>query len=365
VHVLMTTDTLGGVFNYALSLCAWLSRHEVRVTLASMGQALSTEQRCALERTGAGLRESTYRLEWMDEPWSDVRSAGDWLLELEQELRPNVIHLNGYAHAGLSWSAPVCLVAHSCVCSWFRAVRNQPAPERYSRYRRAVATGLAAARRVVAPTRAMLDMLRREYGVPERAEVIPNGVLLPRAEVVAKQSYVLAAGRVWDAAKNVGALQEAARSVPWPIRVAGEATAPEASARAEFPDLELLGLLARDELAAKMQEAAIFAAPAAYEPFGLSILEAAGHRCALVLGDIPSLRELWGECALFVSPKDSGALAQALNRLITDAPLRERLADLAQQRAQSYGLERMARAYLRLYHSLRRTRPLARPLELS
>jgi glycogen synthase len=361
----MTTDTLGGVFSYALALCSWLARQGVRVTLASMGQPVSTEQRRALERAGAGLRESSYRLEWMDDPWDDLRCAGDWLLEVERELEPDLIHLNGYVHAALGWSAPVCLVAHSCVCSWFRAVRDEPAPERYSDYRRAVATGLAAARLVVAPTRAMLEMLRREYGLPERAEVIPNGVLLPSATAPAKQSYVLAAGRVWDAAKNVGALQAAARAVPWPIRVAGEATAPGASESLQFPNLELLGLLGSDELAARMQKAAIFAAPAAYEPFGLSILEAAGHRCALVLGDIPSLRELWSECALFVDPWNPGALAEALNRLIEDIPLRERLAERAQQRAQSYGLEQMAGAYLQLYHSLRQTRALPRPPEPS
>jgi glycogen(starch) synthase len=190
-------------------------------------------------------------------------------------------------------------------------------------------------------------------------------LLLPRAIAPAKQRYVLAAGRVWDAAKNVGALQAVARAVPWPIAVAGEVTAPGASASLEFADLQLLGLLAPDELAACMQQAAIFAAPAAYEPFGLSILEAAGHRCALVLGDIPSLRELWNECALFVDPRDPGALAEALNLLIEDAPLRERLAESAQQRAQSYGLEQMARAYLQLYHSLHQTRALPRRSEPS
>jgi glycogen(starch) synthase len=210
-----------------------------------------------------------------------------------------------------------------------------------------------------------LEMLRREYGVPERAEVIFNGVPVPSATATYKQPYVLAAGRVWDAAKNVSLLQESAQAVPWPIRVAGEPTAPGASASLAFPDLELLGLIGQHELAAEMRGAAIFAAPHTYEPFGLSILEAAGHRCALVLGDIASLRELWSGCALFVDPRDPGALARALNLLIEDAPLRERLGELAQQRAQSYGLERMASAYLRLYHSLRQTHALPRPLELS
>ena len=52
-----------------------------------------------------------------------------------------------------------------------------------------------------------------------------------------------------------------------------------------------------------MGRAAIYALPARYEPFGLSILEAALSGCALVIGDIPSLREIWADAALFV-PSD-------------------------------------------------------------
>ena len=47
-----------------------------------------------------------------------------------------------------------------------------------------------------------------------------------------------------------------------------------------------LGVLAPAELRRKLERAAIFAAPALYEPFGLGILEAAAAGCALVLGDI-------------------------------------------------------------------------------
>src|SRR4051812_44108619 len=211
----MTTDTLGGVFSYATSLASWLSSQGVQVTLATMGASLAPPQRAAAESAGARVRESTYRLEWMEEPWEDVRRAGDWLLALERELRPDVVHLNGYAHAALAWRAPVRVVAHSCVCSWFRAVRAEQAPECWSRYREVVAQGLAAAR-VIAPTHALLKMLRREYGGPRDGEVIFNGAPLPhRARAVDKELFVLTAGRLWDPAKNVAALQAAASSVLW------------------------------------------------------------------------------------------------------------------------------------------------------
>jgi glycosyltransferase involved in cell wall biosynthesis len=184
--------------------------------------------------------------------------------------------------------------------------------------------------------------------------VIYNGVPLPRrAQPPAKEGFVLCAGRLWDPAKNIAALQAAAHAVPWPIRAAGAACAPEAGASVELPALQLLGALSREELGSWMERAAIFAAPALYEPFGLSILEAAGRRCALVLGDIPSLRELWSGCALFVDPRDPNALAAALKRLSAEAALRQALGARAYRRARSYDLERMGRAYLRAYGLVR------------
>jgi hypothetical protein len=61
----------------------------------------------------------------------------------------------------------------------------------------------------------------------------------------------------------------------------------------------------------------VSAAPARYEPFGLSILEAAGDRCALMLGDIPSLREIWDSRAQSVAPGDHEALLAALATLLS------------------------------------------------
>src|SRR5205823_14916648 len=105
----------------------------------------------------------------------------------------------------------------------------------------------------------------------------------------------------------------------------------------------------RRQLIAQMQCAGIFASPAVYEPFGLSILEAAACGCALVLGDIPTLKELWHDAALFVKPRDTQALARSLQRLCRDESLRARFQHAARLRARRYALNEMARAYHNLY----------------
>src|SRR5688500_13204852 len=95
-RVLMTADAVGGVWNYSLQLAGLLAGRGVQVVLATMGPGPSDAQREEASRV-AGLesRTSTFALEWMQNPWSDLRRAGSWLLELEREIAPDVIHLNG------------------------------------------------------------------------------------------------------------------------------------------------------------------------------------------------------------------------------------------------------------------------------
>jgi glycosyltransferase involved in cell wall biosynthesis len=112
-----------------------------------------------------------------------------------------------------------------------------------------------------------------------------------------------------------------------------------------------VGQLPPEGVADFMARAMVFALPALYEPFGLTPLEAAQADCALVLGDIPSLREIWGEAALYVPPRDAGALAQALDRLMSDAALREAYAELARTRAAQFTPERMTAEYLDAYRA--------------
>jgi len=70
------------------------------------------------------LYESHYKLEWMEDPWTDVEEAGAWLLELAQRVQPDLVHLNNYVHGALPWSVPVLMVGHSCVLSWWQAQRR-------------------------------------------------------------------------------------------------------------------------------------------------------------------------------------------------------------------------------------------------
>lgn len=101
-----------------------------------------------------------------------------------------------------------------------------------------------------------------------------------------------------------------------------------------------------------MARAAIFALPARYEPFGLAALDAASAGCALVLGDIPSLRETWDGAATFVPPDAPAALQSALEALIHDETRRGAAARAARRRAARYCATAMVDRYAALYTRL-------------
>jgi glycosyltransferase involved in cell wall biosynthesis len=447
VRVLLTADAVGGVFTYALELAGALAGAGAEVILATEGARLGPDQRAAVRAIPRlVLHESAFRLEWMTEPWDDVAASGRWLLALEARERPDVVHLDAYAHGRLPFRAPKLVVGHSCVLSWWEAVKGEPAPrEAWTRYRAVVRAGLAGADAVVAPSAAFLRALERLYGPLPPARVVPNGRGPERFRPGPKEPLVLAAGRVWDEAKNVAAVARVAERLPWPVYVAGEAVEPgreggdsgegsgsrsgsgsgphrgsgvegrdplsprapeqldgtgaggpfdsaapfdeaqdtlrqaqgryaqgarrsgrgEGGARRNGPvpggrSATFLGRLSHAEMSRWLGRAAIFIHPARYEPFGLAVLEAALSGCALVLGDLESLRENWDGAAVFSPPTDDAALVARVAELAANPGLRAALGARARARALDLGADRMAAAYLDVYRALLVGAPLPR-----
>jgi glycosyltransferase involved in cell wall biosynthesis len=343
----MTTDAVGGVWSYSLQLADALAAEAFEVVLAVLGPAPSAAQRAELDASCVARSfELPQALEWMPDPWADVDEAGRRLLDVEREVGPDVVHLNGYVHADLAWASPTVVVAHSDVLSWWRAVHGHAAPPAWSTYASRVGSGLRAADAVVAPSRAMLTALHREHEF-SGGTVIPNGRRADWVHHVAKEPLIVGVGRMWDAAKNLEALGLAAAVVDWPVALIGAG-----SEQQPTPPYVGLGALPFTAVAEWLGRATIFAGPARYEPFGLAALEAAHSGCALVLGDIPTQRELWGDAAVFVDPTRPGDLGPVLQELCRDPDRCSELGRRARVRAERYTPEAMARSYGALYRSL-------------
>jgi glycosyltransferase involved in cell wall biosynthesis len=204
---------------------------------------------------------------------------------------------------------------------------------------------------VVAATAATLEAIHRHYGTTRSSRVICNGRDASMYAPAAKRKVVLSAGRLWDEAMNLATLERAAEMIHWPVEVAGSLDHPDGR-RVASSLVHLLGELESEQLAKAYACASVYALPAKYEPFGLPVLEAALSGCALVLGDIPSLREVWGEAATYVSPGDPGELAGAVNGLVQDNARRAGMALMAWRRGLMYSPRRMANGYVEAYREL-------------
>lgn len=123
------------------------------------------------------------------------------------------------------------------------------------------------------------------------------------------------------------------------------------------PRLEWLGAISEEEKAVRFRSADVYCTPSlGGESFGLVLLEAMASSTAVVASDIPGHRNVIvtpGEQGMLVPPGDSVALGQTLARVLADAPLRRRLVDGGDARAQEFSMDGLAERYLALYSTLR------------
>lgn len=350
MKILMTTDTVGGVWVYSLELCRALERYGVQIHLVAMGGWPSPAQQVEVEKMpNVLLYKSDFKLEWMQDPWEDVEQSRKWINSIYHTVEPDIVHLNNYAHVEEDWKAPVITVFHSCVQTWWQAVKGKAAPHEWDQYTQTVKESLQASDVVVTPTKAILEKAKISHEFNSATKVIYNGRRMNVAKEVEKEDFILCMGRMWDEAKNLPLLSGIARKLPWPVYVAGDAVNPDTGKECSVENVKFLGKLSPEEVQQWMQRAKIFVSPTKYEPFGLAILEAAGNGCALVLSEIETLKELWQDAALFFDPEDEAEAEKTVMRLLENEEFLQELSEKAKKRAADFSAEKMGKAYQELY----------------
>ena len=357
MRVLMTTDTIGGVWTFTKELTTELLQSGCDVTLVSFGRPPSPSQRSwcetAAQSYGKFFRHefSSIPLEWMDNNREAYSSGEPLLLHIAHEFGPDIFLSSQFCFGALPLDVPRIVVAHSDVLTWADACREGPLQpsEWLETYGSIVARGLANASAVIAPTQWMLSALAAHFRLPKNSYVIYNGRTLPTFLLdTIRKHQAITAGRLWDEAKNLKLLKNI--TSPLPILVAGEIKSHSATLAGDVGAATFIGPQSEDDLLTLFRESAIYLCTSIYEPFGLAPLEAAVCGCAVVANDIPSLREVWGDCALYFD--SAPALSSLLARLTEGSDL---LADAQQRsraRALSFTATRMAANYVTLFTRL-------------
>ncbi len=96
------------------------------------------------------------------------------------------------------------------------------------------------------------------------------------------------------------------------------------------------GYLPSEQVAALYRGALLVAVPSIYEGFGLPAVEAMGAGAALLCSDIPVLREVAGDAAVYVPPERPQAWADALAEILRDEPRRAALARRGLERSRRF-----------------------------
>ncbi len=109
------------------------------------------------------------------------------------------------------------------------------------------------------------------------------------------------------------------------------------------PDADLPGLY---------NAASVLATPSFYEGFGLPPLEAMSCGTPVVVADRASLPEVVGDSGVFIDPEDPDDIARALQRVLTEESLRDRMRELGLERASRFSWKRVAQETLDVYREV-------------
>lgn len=241
-------------------------------------------------------------------------------------------------------------------------------------YRFTIRSAIKKAEKVIAVSEATRQDIVRSFKVnPEKISVVYEGVdarffnMVPSAQInEIKQKYgitgpyLLFVG-VWRQYKNLPALASAfdilklEQSLSHELVLAGKIDPfyPEIKNivfKAKFArDIKALGFVPDGDLPALYQGASAFVLPSLTEGFGLIVAEAQASRVPAILSDIPVLREVAGDGAIFFDPHDHADMARKMNMGIADNSLRDELINKGLENAKRFIWQEAARQTLQIY----------------
>ena len=98
--------------------------------------------------------------------------------------------------------------------------------------------------------------------------------------------------------------------------------------------------------------AKVFVFPSLYEGFGLPPLEAMAHGTPVVASNTSALPEVVGNAALMVNPENVFEISRALQRVLTDQSLRERMKAAGLEQAQRFSWDASVRRMVKVYEQV-------------
>jgi len=283
----------------------------------------------------------------------------------------DLVHIPHYV-VPLFLQKPVVVTVHDIIQLYYPPPHRQYAAVRYLRF--FIGRALRRARRVITVSRSSRsDLVRLFSADPGRITVIPNGVdpalaeRPQRGELEAlreryglKPPLILTVGNDKphkNADVVLRAFHRAVRHRKLPgqlVMVGGILPGAPLSTRAQRMGLgervRVLGRVPWRELACLYHLSSAMVHVALYEGFGLPILEAMCAGLPVVTSNLGAMRELGEGAALLVNPLSVQEVAEAMEKVLIDDPLRRRMVEAGRRRAASMTWESTVEATVAVYH---------------
>jgi glycosyltransferase involved in cell wall biosynthesis len=286
---------------------------------------------------------------------------------LARRIAADIVHYPELVPVGRASERPVVVTAHD--------LGEYDQPDTYGpiqlRYRRLILDRqLNLADRIVTPSRSSAERLVvHAPNLHNRISVVPHGPGVPfatepvRPPVPIPQPFLLHVG-AHQRNKNVPRLVTAYRRLTAPpdlVLAGSDHNDTAAVERATGGDRRIHRVIAATdaELAWLYTEAIGLVFPSLNEGFGAPIIEAMGFGCPVITSDRGAPRELAADAALLIDPSSESAIAGAMQQLLADHALRDRLAILGRQRAAMFSWIRTATAMVGVYEQVLATHPKA------
>ncbi|MGB9635970.1 MAG: glycogen synthase [Thermoplasmata archaeon] len=229
-------------------------------------------------------------------------------------------------------------------------------------------TGLENCDRIIAVSQEMKKDIERVYGISsEKIVVIHNGIDLTKytkkespellANLGVKKPYILFVGRL-TRQKGIFELVEAMKKIRQKlVLVTGKPDTKEVEKelaeklQGSENILWINRMLSEEEIIALYSSAQLFVCPSIYEPFGIIILEAMACGTPVVASAVGGIKEIieHGKNGILVEPGNVEALAEAINRVLSEEELHHRLVREGRRRAEEFAWERIAEKTFNLY----------------
>ena len=356
-RLLMTTDVKSEVWDYSLTLSKALLKHiNAEILIISMGGKPTDSQKKQLEDLNIEFQFTDFSPDFLadNEINPDISEIKTTFERSIKSFDPHIVHLN-HGYPDLNFDKPCILACHANILNkkiWNDSInRYSPLYQNLLNYKQIINKSLNNADIVIAPSRFFAENLIKTFDFIKGIKIIYNGIDYKPHSCVKESPTLVTFGNMSDSSKHINLLLNMAYRLPdnIKIKIIGDSQLDRKLPK----NVEFLTNLSNFERWEVYKNSSIYLALSNYESNGLASIQAAYSGCAILANDIPSCKELWGDCAYIFDRDDANSLMRCINNLVENPNLLEITSRNCQAKALSvFNSKRMAYEYINLYKNI-------------